>query len=100
MGWPSSNTTDRSVVGIARQVQRYVLLTTLARYDSALVPRPYLARDWGWSHDRRALTLRIEAALSSVLLPIAMFEGAIGLDRTLNGIAAERVFEESSVPEP
>ena len=29
---------------LARQVQRYVLLTTLARYDSTLVPRPYLAR--------------------------------------------------------
>ena len=31
---------------LARQVQRYVLLTTLARYDSALVPEPYLARAW------------------------------------------------------
>ncbi len=31
---------------LARQVQRYVLLTTLARYDSALAPQPYLARDW------------------------------------------------------
>ena len=44
---------------LARQVQRYVLLTTLARYDSALVPRPYLARDWSWSPDRRTLTLRL-----------------------------------------
>src|SRR2546428_9105399 len=43
---------------LARQVQRYVLLTTLARYDSALVPRPYLARAWTWSPDPRALTLR------------------------------------------
>ena len=34
---------------LARQVQRYVLLTTLARYDSALVPRPYLARAGSWS---------------------------------------------------
>src|SRR5690349_24502010 len=33
---------------LARQVQRYVLLTTLARYDSALVPRPYLARGLTW----------------------------------------------------
>ncbi len=41
---------------LARQVQRYLLLTTLARYDSALVPRPYLARDWNWSDDRRTLT--------------------------------------------
>jgi len=42
---------------LARQVQRYVLLTTLARYDSALVPQPYLARRWRWSNDRRTLTL-------------------------------------------
>ena len=38
---------------LARQVQRYVLLTTLARYDSALAPVPYLAREWRWSKDRR-----------------------------------------------
>ncbi len=44
---------------LARQVQRYVLLTTLARYDSALVPRPYLARAWSWSPDRRALTFHL-----------------------------------------
>ncbi len=44
---------------LARQVQRYVLLTTLARYDSALVPRPYLAREWSWSEGRRTLTLRV-----------------------------------------
>ena len=46
---------------LARQVQRYVLLTTLARYDSALVPRPYLARAWAWSADRRVLTLHLAA---------------------------------------
>jgi peptide/nickel transport system substrate-binding protein len=45
---------------LARQVQRYVLLTTLVRYDSALVPQPYLARDWSWSGDRRRLTLSLE----------------------------------------
>jgi peptide/nickel transport system substrate-binding protein len=45
---------------LARQVQRYVLLTTLARYDSALVPRPYLARAWEWSSDRRTLTLHLQ----------------------------------------
>src|SRR4029079_10233492 len=44
---------------LARQVQRYVLLTTLARYDSALVPRPYLARGWTWSDDRRSLVLHL-----------------------------------------
>ncbi len=44
---------------LARQVQRFVLLTTLARYDSALVPQPYLARDWSWSADKRTLHLRL-----------------------------------------
>lgn len=44
---------------LARQVQRYVLLTTLARYDSSLVPRPYLARTWRWSDGGRALTFRL-----------------------------------------
>jgi peptide/nickel transport system substrate-binding protein len=48
---------------LARQVQRHVLLTTLARYDSTLTPRPYLARDWEWSPDRRMLTFRLETAL-------------------------------------
>ena len=40
---------------LARQVQRYLLLTTLVRYDDSLVPRPYLARAWHWSPDRREL---------------------------------------------
>src|SRR4029450_11001345 len=44
---------------LARQDQRYVLLTTLARYDSALEARPYLARAWSWSADRRRLTLAL-----------------------------------------
>ena len=44
---------------LARQVQRYVLLTTLARYDSTLVPRPYLARAWRWSDGGRTLTLEL-----------------------------------------
>jgi len=42
---------------LARQVQRYVLLTTLARYDSALTARPYLARAWSFSGP--ALTFRL-----------------------------------------
>ncbi len=45
---------------LARQVQRYVLLTTLVRYDSALVPVPYLASRWRWSDDRRNLTFTIQ----------------------------------------
>src|SRR5947209_19288885 len=44
----------------AKQVERYVLLTTLLRYDSALVPQPYLARAWTWSGDRKTLTLRLQ----------------------------------------
>ena len=48
---------------LARQVQRYVLLTTLARYDSTLTPKPYLARWWEWSPDRRAVTFHLESAV-------------------------------------
>ena len=44
---------------LAKQVQKFLLLTTLARYDSALRPVPYLARGWDWSADRRTLTLRL-----------------------------------------
>src|SRR2546423_3870896 len=44
---------------LAKQVERYVLLTTLVRYDSALVPQPYLARAWTWSADRRSLVFRL-----------------------------------------
>jgi peptide/nickel transport system substrate-binding protein len=48
---------------LARQVQRYVLLMTLARYDSTLIPRPCLARSWDWSRDRRRLSLELETAV-------------------------------------
>ena len=44
---------------LAKQVQKFLLLTTLARYDDALRPVPYLARGWDWSGDRRTLTLRL-----------------------------------------
>jgi peptide/nickel transport system substrate-binding protein len=44
---------------LARQVQRYVLLTTLVRYDSTLAPQPYLARGWRWSDGGRRLTLAL-----------------------------------------
>jgi len=44
---------------LAKQVQKFLLLTTLARYDSALRPVPYLASGWDWSLDRRTLTLRL-----------------------------------------
>jgi peptide/nickel transport system substrate-binding protein len=49
---------------LARQVQRYVLLTTLVRYDSALAPQPYLARRWEWSADRTTLTFILFAGLA------------------------------------
>jgi peptide/nickel transport system substrate-binding protein len=44
---------------LARQVQRYVLLMTLVRYDSLLAPRPYLARAWRWSEGGRTLTFQL-----------------------------------------
>lgn len=44
---------------MARQVQRYALFVTLARYDDALRPVPYFARSWSWSADRRVLTLTV-----------------------------------------
>ena len=44
---------------LAKQLQRYVLLTTLVRYDSMLAPRPYLARAWTWGPERRTLTFRV-----------------------------------------
>jgi peptide/nickel transport system substrate-binding protein len=46
---------------LARQVQRYLLLTTLVRYDDALEPRPYLARAWTWSRDRRELVFELNS---------------------------------------
>lgn len=49
---------------LARQVQRYMLFVTLARYDSALQPAPYFARRWTWSADRRALTFTLASGLS------------------------------------
>jgi peptide/nickel transport system substrate-binding protein len=48
---------------LARQVQRYVLLTTLVRRDSSLAIAPYLARRWSWSGDGRRLTLTLFGGL-------------------------------------
>jgi len=47
----------------AKQVERYVLLTTLVRYDSTLGPQPYLARSWTWSPDRRMITFRLQSGV-------------------------------------
>lgn len=44
---------------LSRQVQRFALFTTLARYDSLLAPEPYAARSWNFSADRRELTLHL-----------------------------------------
>src|SRR5207249_2981361 len=44
-------------------VERYVLLTTLVRYDSTLAPRPYLAREWTWTPDRQMLVLRLQSGV-------------------------------------
>ncbi|MEZ4589006.1 MAG: ABC transporter substrate-binding protein [Gemmatimonadales bacterium] len=48
---------------LAKQVQRYALLTTLVRYDSALAIEPYLARYWSWSDDRRELFMTIHGGV-------------------------------------
>jgi peptide/nickel transport system substrate-binding protein len=48
---------------LSRQVQRHALLVTLARYDAALRPVPYYAREWTWANDRRTLTLRLDPSL-------------------------------------
>jgi peptide/nickel transport system substrate-binding protein len=48
---------------LSRQVQRYALFVTLARFDSALAAQPYFARRWRWSDDRRELTLQLEPTL-------------------------------------
>jgi peptide/nickel transport system substrate-binding protein len=52
-----------TIHSLSRQVQRYALFTTLARYDSTLAPTPYAARSWAWSADRRTLTFHVESAL-------------------------------------
>ena len=48
---------------LSRQVQRFMLFVTLARYDSALSPIPYAASDWEWSKDRRTLTFHLVRGL-------------------------------------
>jgi peptide/nickel transport system substrate-binding protein len=48
-----------TVHSLSRQIQRFALFVTLARYDSALAPVPYAARAWDWSADHRRLTLHL-----------------------------------------
>lgn len=49
---------------LSRQIQRFVLFVTLAKYDDSLQPAPYAARAWSWSTDRRALTLHLASGLT------------------------------------
>jgi len=49
---------------LSRQVQRYLLFVTLARYDSALAPTPYAASRWDWSADRRSLAFHLVSGLT------------------------------------
>jgi peptide/nickel transport system substrate-binding protein len=48
-----------TIHSLSRQIQRYVLFVTLARFDSTLAPAPYYARSWSWSADRRALEFHL-----------------------------------------
>ena len=48
---------------LSRQIQRFALLVTLVRYDSALVPQPYLASRWEWNAGRDELTFHLHSVL-------------------------------------
>ncbi len=48
---------------LSRQIQRFVLFVTLAKYDDKLEPVPYAATSWTWSTDRRSLTLHLANGL-------------------------------------
>ena len=48
---------------LSRQIQRFVLLVTLARYDTALVPQPYFASRWEWNASGDELTLHLIPSL-------------------------------------
>jgi peptide/nickel transport system substrate-binding protein len=49
---------------LSRQVQRYMLFVTLARYDSTLGPEPYFAKRWEWTSDRTGLRFALHGGLS------------------------------------
>ncbi len=46
---------------LSRQIQRFALFVTLARYDTLLRARPYFAHTWQWSMDRRELTFALQS---------------------------------------
>jgi peptide/nickel transport system substrate-binding protein len=52
-----------TIHSLSRQIQRYALFVTLAKYDSALAPVPYAARRWEWSPDRTRLTFHLVPGL-------------------------------------
>jgi peptide/nickel transport system substrate-binding protein len=47
---------------LSRQIQRFALYVTLAKYDDKLQPASYAAT-WSWSPDRRDLTLHLAGGL-------------------------------------
>jgi len=49
---------------LARQIQRYALFVTLARYDDSLQAVPYYAKRWSWSADRRQLSFSLTPGLA------------------------------------
>lgn len=70
---------------LARQVQRYALLTTLVRYDSALTPQPYLATSWTWTRDSMGLSFRIFTGLRwHDGVPTTAFDAAWTLERAMD----------------
>ncbi len=52
-----------TIHSLSRQIQRFALFVTLARYDLGIAPTPYAARRWNWSGDRRTLTLHLVTGL-------------------------------------
>ncbi|HEY4215698.1 MAG TPA: peptide ABC transporter substrate-binding protein [Gemmatimonadaceae bacterium] len=52
-----------TVHSLSRQIQRFALFVTLAKYDSLLSPVPYGAQRWEWSPDRRMLTFHLASGL-------------------------------------
>src|SRR5262245_5195456 len=52
-----------TIHSLSRQIQRYALFVTLAKYDSALAPVPYAARRWEWSSDHTRLTFHLVPGL-------------------------------------
>jgi peptide/nickel transport system substrate-binding protein len=48
-----------TIHSLSRQIQRFALFVTLAKYDSLLAPTPYAAQRWEWSPDRRTLVFHL-----------------------------------------